>query len=439
MRLEGAWLYPPEHFDDGRRAIVAGRLPNPARASWERHGRGKAPPAWVYPGGVIEDGGALHGWAWVAGPWKAAARPEGVPWALADGIGPRDYQRPAIDALEARGGGLVVAPCGAGKTGIGVLLAARLGVPTLVLVHTSDLARQWMARVREWVPGVTVGRVGGGKAQWDRQVVVATLQTLARRSWEDLRRDAAPFGLLLADEVHHVAATSWLRVMAALPIAMRVGLSATPERKDGLTPWIHLSVGPTVHTIEQGDLEDRGRTLRPDIVWLRTGHEVEEHEHAAHTMRGVLEDVSRRVAVVDCVDRLMRRGRRVLVLTSLVDHAQWLAEAVGGVALVGSVTAKRRAEALERFRSGELRVLVATQLADEGLDLPECDTVVLEAPSSHRAAVQQRIGRACRPMPGKPTPLVVDVVDRGRWAQRKQRAREALYRSLGWGPVGVFA
>jgi superfamily II DNA or RNA helicase len=84
------------------------------------------------------------------------------------------------------------------------------------------------------------------------------------------------------------------------------------------------------------------------------------------------------------------------------------------------------------MRAGDLSVIVATQLADEGLDLPELDTVVLAAPSSHKAATRQRVGRACRAMDGKRPPWVVDMVDDGRWALRKWSARNALYRSLGW-------
>ena len=109
-----------------------------------------------------------------------------------------------------------------------------------------------------------------------------------------------------------------------------------------------------------------------------------------------------------------------------------MAGALEGEALVGEVTAKKREAVLARVRSGELRVVVATQLADEGLDLPMVDAVVLAAPSSHKPATRQRVGRACRALEGKRTPIVVDVVDDGDWALRKWSARKSLYRSLWW-------
>jgi len=172
--------------------------------------------------------------------------------------------------------------------------------------------------------------------------------------------------------------------------------------------------------------------MAPTIWRLDTGVEVREGEHAAHTMRGILEDEARQRLLRGVVEGLVAKGRRVLVLTSLVEHAQETAGALGGEALVGSVSASRRTDILARMRSGELSVIVATQLADEGLDLPELDTVVLAAPSSHKAATRQRVGRACRAQDGKRPPWVVDLVDDGPWAFRKWSARRSLYRALDW-------
>lgn len=430
VRLDGCTLYPPAMRQAARRRAKELAAVNPKWVAWSYHGKGKEPPRHVFPCAVIEEG-TREGWVWVphdGGNFSEA--PNRRP--LADGIAPYWYQSEAVDAVVEHGGGVVEAPCGAGKTGIGTFLASRVSGETLVLVHTLDLQRQWVDRLESWLPGVSVGRIGGGKKQPNRDVVVASLATLARWGWDDLQLLGSRFGLLVCDEAHHVPAETWVRVVASLPCRARVGLTATPKRKDGLHAWMHLALGPTVYRIDQRTLDDAGRTMPPDIRLVYTGHHVVEEEHAAGTLRGVLEDEDRQELLCEAVGHLVEDGRRVLVLTARVDHAQDTAEALGGIALVGTVSAKKRTAALESVRAGECRVLVATQLADEGLDLPELDAVVLSAPSSHRPATRQRIGRACRAMKGKRTPVVVDLRDEGQWAYRKSMARDALYREMGW-------
>ena len=430
-RRYGATLYPVESRAEARGIARGLRSVNPKWTAWQYHGRGKEPPRWVYPCAVVESSGPEGGALWVpssAGQWVPCREPR----PLADGIKPYWYQSEAVQAVVFAGGGVVEAPCGAGKTGIGTFLASEVEGRVLVLVHTLDLQRQWVARLESWLPGVSVGRIGGGKDQRDRDIVVASLSTLARWTWDELRAFGAGFGLLVCDECHHVPAETWVRVVAALPARCRVGLTATPKRKDGLHDWMHLALGPTRYRIDQRTLDASGRTMPPDIRLVATGHEVVEQDHAAHTLRDVLTDEDRQAVLVDVVRRLVEDGRRVLVLTARVDHAQATAVHLDGIALVGTVGASTRAAALEAVRSGECRVLVATQLADEGLDLPELDAVVLAAPSSHRPATRQRIGRACRALEGKRTPVVVDLRDGGRWAKRKASARDALYRQMGW-------
>ena len=436
LELSSGAVFGPPDSEAVLRLRARHRTHNPAHQAWQYHGKGKPPDQYVVPGGWIQDG-SRKGMAWLPrgavdwAPDPVEQRPEPRP--LADGIAPFWYQSEAVDAVLRAGHGVVEAPCGAGKTGIGTFLASKVDGRVLVLVHTLDLARQWKDRLSSWLPGVSVGQIGGGKKPTgDDDMVVASLSTLARWSWADLESFGAGFELLVADECHHVPAVTWIRVVSALPCRWRVGLTATPKRKDGLERWMALALGGTVYRIDQKTLDDSGRTMAPTIHVLETGHEVRVEEHPAATMRGVLEDRDRNRAVIRAVHRLVDDGRTVLVLTALVDHAESLAAQVGGAALVGKVTAKKRQTVLDSVRAGELRVVVATQLADEGLDLPEVDAVVLAAPSSHKPATRQRIGRACRALEGKRLPVVVDVVDSGQWAVRKWSARRSLYRSLGW-------
>ncbi len=409
--------------------------PNPKHQTWKYLQRGPEPEPTIHPGGDFHHG-PRTGRSWLprgSMDWKPDPIPDGPGRPVADGIAAFWYQAEAVEAVAAVGHGVVEAPCGAGKTGIGTFLVARIPGRVLVVCHTLELVRQWVDRLSTWLPGVTVGQLGGGKKpKGEPDVVVASLATLARWKWDALEDFGAPFDLLICDECHHVPAQTWIRVVCALPCRWRMGLTATPERKDGLHTWMHLALGRTVYRIDQSTLDSAGRTMAPEILVLRTGYEPEVFDVPAHTMRGILEDEERNGLIQGAVSRLAQDGRTVLVLTGLVDHAKLLAGALEGEALVGEVTAKRREAVLARVRSGDLRVVVATQLADEGLDLPMVDAVVLAAPSSHKAATRQRVGRACRALEGKRTPVVVDVVDDGDWALRKWSARRSLYRSLGW-------
>ena len=433
VETPGAWLVKTGR--ESARLRSALRTSNPAHLSWRGHGKGQEPDPWVYPYGELGAGERL-GMAWFprgARDWKPAPMTRRkVPRALASGVAPFDYQASAVAAVLSAGHGIVEAPCGAGKTAIGTFLAAEVDGRCLVLVHTLDLLRQWVDRLQTWLPGVDVGQLGGGKDQQGAEIVVASLSTLARWSWDELERLGARFGLLVCDECHHVPATTWLRVVSGIAARHRVGLTATPKRRDGLETWMSMALGPTVFQIDQTTLDQTGRTMAPEIRVVRTGHDVQVQEHAAATMRGVLEDHDRHRLTLAVVRALASDKRTILVLTTLVDHAQTLAFDVGGVALVGSVPAKKRTKALEDVRAGRVRVLVATQLADEGLDLPQLDAVVLTAPTSHKPATRQRIGRACRSLPGKRTPVVVDLVDDGQWAARKWSARRSLYGDLNW-------
>jgi superfamily II DNA/RNA helicase len=147
-------------------------------------------------------------------------------------------------------------------------------------------------------------------------------------------------------------------------------------------------------------------------------------------------DPSRNRRLLELVEDRVAAGRRVLVLSDRVEHCKRLAAELGDIAepLVGALSKKKRADVLARAQAGTLRVVTATSVADEGLDVPGLDCVILATPSKNVAKVQQRVGRVCRPAPGKAQPEVLDLVDDWGPAARMARARRALYAKLGWNP-----
>jgi len=286
----------------------------------------------------------------------------------------------------------------------------------------------------------SVGLVGSGKKQDDCRVVVATLQTFARWSWVELNHWGQRFGLVICDECHHIPAQTWASVMSAMPARYRLGLTATPHREDGLSDWVIWNCGPIVAEIDNSRLEDEGATMKPRIERLRTEWTPERDVNTyAGVISALCEDEARNRVLLEAIAGQLSQGRVTLLLSDRVAHCRLIAARVNAAhgegsaaALVGTVSKKKRAEILDNARAGKLLCLTATSLADEGLDVPSLDTVILACPSQHLGRIQQRIGRALRPGEGKGQPLVIDVIDRWGPAMGYARKRSGLYRRLGW-------
>ncbi len=319
----------------------------------------------------------------------------------------RCYQEEAVETMARYKDGVLCAPCGAGKTVMGLALIARKEQPALVLVHTKDLLHQWQENVKSLL-GIEAGVIGAGKRTIGL-VTIATIQTLQRGISEEERN---AFGLVLVDECHHTPARTFSEVVQAFPGKYRYGLTATPEREDGLTRALHFTIGPQRHEVLRNSLVSAGVSVRPRLYWQPTNFRYLYRDDYQEMLTAMSSDENRNRLITDLADRAREAGRVVLILSSRVDHCNDLAAHIpGAVVATGAIKAKDRREILSRVREGRASVLVASTIADEGLDLPCLDTLILALPFRAKGRAVQRIGRIMRPSPGKSVPVVVDLLD----------------------------
>ena len=361
--------------------------------------------------------------------------PEAQPVSLVPEIKLRPYQETAVRSLLSRQEGIVIAPCGSGKTTIGMGAIAAIPTRALVLVHTKDLAEQWITRCKEQLD-VDATLVGGGSSDDSGRIVVALFQTLTNLRWPERYAWAKQFGLVIVDEAHHTPAETFSDVMMTMPAKYRLGLTATPTRADGLTDILYWHFGTKLHEITTKTLMESGIVMSPKVVLMQTGWSPPRDHEWVKMINKMVKDPARNAFIEDVAMQLLQSGRQVLLLSDRVAHCELMAgrfqdRGIESEALVGRLSKKRRKELLERADSGEIRVVTATTLADEGLDLPRLGAVILTVPTKNMPRVQQRIGRVMRTSEGKKTPVVIDLMDNAGSMRGMAQKRCRLYRDLG--------
>ena len=359
----------------------------------------------------------------------------------------RPDQHAAAWDLVAHDTGVLHAPPGFGKTVTAAYLIAHRARSTLVIVHTTALLAQWRASLARFLDKSprTIGRFGGpGKRRLTGEIDVAGVQALARLDDEALDALLGAYGQVIVDECHHAGSASCTRVLGAVRARYVLGLSATPERRDGLEPLVYMLCGPVRHRATV--TADAPMDLAVETLDWNRVPDVADDAPVQTLLSAVAEDTERTALVAAAAAAALAAGRKVLVLTERRDHVDALVEvlaaAPGGTApppivLHGQLPGKARREAfaaLEALGPEEPRCVVATgRLVGEGFDHPAFDTLILAMPFAWRGTLVQYAGRLSRPALGKVDARVVDVRDTGHpilASMARKRARG--YRALGW-------
>jgi DNA excision repair protein ERCC-3 len=333
----------------------------------------------------------------------------GLPFAL------RDYQAEAVAVFHSggspRGGsGVVVLPCGAGKTMVGLGAMATLGLRTLVLTTSTTALRQWRDELSDKtdVDPEKVGEYSGERKEI-RDVTLSTYQILTyRRSKGEPFAHASLFrghgwGLVIYDEVHLLPAPVF-RATAEIQATRRLGLTATLVREDGREEDVFALIGPKRYDVPWRDLEARGYVAEAICTEIRVPLDRPRRlKVAAASPREQYRLAATASEKLPVIERLLRehRGEKTLVIGQYLDQLEEIARRVRAPLLTGRTPQAERERLFEAFRRGELPVLVVSKVANFAVDLPSASVAIqVSGAFGSRQEEAQRLGRLLRPKPG---------------------------------------
>ena len=372
----------------------------------------------------------------------------------------RSYQKAVLETAVKKGRGIIQIATGGGKTILAAHLIRRLGVRTLFFVHTRELLHQ-SAGVFEEELGIPIGRLGDGFAELGA-VTVVTLQTaagvlgltdspgaperpddleegeperptaLAERR-DEIRAEILKAGLVIFDECHHVPAERAYKIAQATSRAsLRFGLSATPWRDDGHDLLLEAALGEKIASTTCSELIGQGYLVRPRITMesvAPAGVLGARVPYPEVYRRAIVENQSRNRVIATRARDLASKGCSVLILVKQVAHGRLLQELLPEARLAfGSMETALRRSYLDELERKLHLILIATTLADEGLDIPSLDAVILAGGGKSATKAYQRIGRALRPAAGKTQAQITDFFDRAPFLMEHSLARLRLYR-----------
>lgn len=345
----------------------------------------------------------------------------------------RPYQLQAVQNFNEYGSGVVVLPCGAGKTLVGAGAMAAVQANTLILVTNTVSARQWRAELlkRTFLTEEDIGEYSG-QVKEVKPVTIATYQILtAKRKGQYAHLellDALDWGLVIYDEVHLLPAPVF-KLTAELQARRRLGLTATLVREDGREGDVFSLIGPKRFDAPWKEIEAQGFISPASCYEVRIDLPQEERlQYAASADDERYRLAATAPAKLEVVKQLVKRheGERILVIGQYLDQIEELAEALDAPKLTGSTPIVERERLYQAFRMGEITVLVVSKVANFSVDLPEA-TVAIQVSGSFgsRQEEAQRLGRLLRPkesgLPANFYTLVArDTVDQD-FAQNRQR------------------
>ena len=330
----------------------------------------------------------------------------------------KPYQEKACAEILKKHFAVLTAPTGSGKTVMMLSIIAARRQPTLVVVHTRELAVQWIDRIHHFlgIPEKDQGFIGGGKCSPGEKITVAMVQTL----YKHLNEISPHIGNLVVDECHRTPSRTFHEAVSTFDSYYMTGLSATPFRRDRLSKLIFWHLGERVHDVDKKDLITRGDILQAEILFRPTEFvsRTDPTRHYTQLMAELINDHERNSLIAaDISQEASSRKGVCLVLSDRKSHCRTIQallkqdHGLDADLLTGDLKEQERKDVLERLNGGHISILIATsQLLGEGFDSDKLSNLFLIYPIRFKGRLLQYLGRILRPGKGK-TARVFDYVD----------------------------
>ena len=354
----------------------------------------------------------------------------------------RDYQTTVVEAacraLDTRGGGILACGTGTGKTSMALYIACHYRVKTLVLVHKSFLLQQWKTRIEEFVPGAKIGHIQGPVCDVEnKDIVLCMLQSVATKEYApQIFQD---FGLVIADECHHLSAEVFCRALPKVASKYMLGLSATPTRKDGLTKVFKWYLGDIAYTYVRTDtdsvLAKRVLFTSPEPHYGKEKRNFRKNIALPQMINDIAATTDRNEVIVSEVAQYVLEDRQVMVISDRLAHLDILKDLVdsknivkeGKLIRTGFYTGRQKQKELVQNESCDV-IFSSYGLVREGLDIQSLNTIILATPISDVVQVCGRIMRKAHSC----NPLVIDFVDSYSIFFSQAKKRLGFYQKSGY-------
>ena len=318
------------------------------------------------------------------------------------------------------GAGLISLDTGLGKTVVALKLVSLMKKKTLVIVHAEFLLEQWVERIKTFLPTARIGIIQQNKCDWEsKDIVVGMLQSIIKRDYPP--ECFKSFGSMTIDESHHICSRTFSSIFFKVQTKYMLGLSATPERKDGLSKVIYWFLGPQIVNIKRDINKPKIRFIVNDC----SDYEEKLNKIGKINNPIMITDITlsstRNELIMEIIKEYLKESRKILILSDRRAHCEYINSECkksgisSGVYLGGMKTEARNLTV-------ECSVIIGTyQASGEGFDVPSLDTLILATPKSD---TRQAVGRILR-QKNKNDPIVIDIVDpfsifKGQYYKRKK-------------------
>ena len=326
----------------------------------------------------------------------------------------RDNQEgPCMEAkaqLNSCGGGVLCLPCGFGKTVLAINLISWLGKKTLVIVNKEFLLNQWKERIEQF-SNATVGIIQQGKIDIEgKDIVLGMLHSIAMKDYDPSIFTC--FGTVIIDEVHHIAARVFSNALPKVASKFMIGLSATPNRKDGLTKVFEWFIGDIFLTIKRKNHTVIVNKITLNIKDPEYSKEITNFRNKVNLpkmINNLTEYHDRNVVIFQLIKYLASKNRHILLLSDRREHLSVIYKYItnNDICSVGYYVGGMKAKSLKESEGKQI-ILGTFMMAAEAMDIPDLDTLILASP---KGDIEQAVGRILRKIKDNVSPLVIDIVD----------------------------